>query len=263
MNRSTAVLVAAVCLSAAAGFGAYRGWSWWNGRAVDSQWAPPVATADRLATRGEAAARSGGPGTGDGQGSVAQSGTSQSGNVAANDGAPAAIPDEVPDLTMPDMDGHRHALRSYRGKPVIYNFWASWCVPCRREIPLLNTIQRQAGTKTLNVIGIAADLRENVVEFTRTTRMDYPLLVGEEAGAEAAQRFGVPLVLPFSVFVASSGQVVALKLGELHQDEATAILAVIRHLDQGKTDLPGARRQIADRLRELGAERARTRATQG
>jgi thiol-disulfide isomerase/thioredoxin len=266
MNRSTGVLVAAVCLSAAAGFGVYRGWSWWNGRAVDGQWAPPVATADRLATRGEAVASTAGPGAGDGQSSLAQGSGSQAGSSAATDGAPAtpaSIPDEVPDLTMPDMDGHRHALRSYRGKPVIYNFWASWCAPCRREIPLLNTIQHQAGTKTLNVIGIAADLRANVVEFTKTTRMDYPLLVGEEEGAEAAQRFGVPLVLPFSVFVASSGRVVALKLGELHQDEATAILAVIRHLDQGRTDLAGARQQIADRLRELAVERARAQATQG
>ena len=266
MNRSTGVLVAAVCLSAAAGFGAYRGWSWWSGRAVDDQWAPPVATADRPAARGEAAATAAGPGAGDGSGGVAQASNGQSGSNFTGEGAaatPTSIPDEVPDLTMPDMDGHRHALRSYRGKPVIYNFWASWCAPCRREIPLLNTIQRQAGTKTLNVIGIAADVRENVVEFTRTTRMDYPLLVGEEEGAEAARRFGVPLVLPFSVFVASSGRVVALKLGELHQDEATAILAVIRRLDQGKTDLPGARRQIADRLRELATERAQTQAAQG
>ena len=248
MNHPSPALVALVCLSAAAGFGLYRGLQWVNARPVAAdQWAPPVIDA---ATAAVAAAASG-ANQPDGAGTEPEADTE-----AGQAHSVASIPEEVPDLTMPDLQGQRHALRSYRGRPVIYNFWASWCVPCRREVPLLNRIQQQAGEKSLTVVGIAADLQANVVEFTKTTKMNYTLLVGEQEGAEAAQRFGVPLVLPFSVFTASDGRVVALKLGELHRDEATAMLASIRRLDQGKLTLAQARKQIADRLRELAAERA-------
>lgn len=241
MNRPNAALVAMVCLSAAAGFAAYRGLSWWNDRPVDAtQWAPRLPS----------------PSAGSASSSVATP-------DADSPPEPPPIPDEVPDLAMPDLQGQRHGLRSYRGRPVIYNFWASWCEPCRREIPLLNSIQRQASDNSLHVVGIAADLKENIVEFLRTTRISYPVLIGEQEGTEAAQRFGVPLVLPFSVFVASDGRVVALKLGELHQDEATAMLAAIRRLDQGKASLAETREQIAARMKELSVERAKQAGTSG
>lgn len=247
MKRQHAALITLVCLSAAAGFGVSRGLQWWNARPIDAgQWAPPVGGA---APSAEVA------------GGERRNPEASAEAVLPPDAAP--IPDEVPDLTLPDLQGRRHALRSYRGKPVIYNFWASWCVPCRREIPLLNLIQHQAGEKSLHVVGIAADVQQNVVEFVKTTRMDYPLLIGEQEGAEAAQRFGVPLVLPFSVFVASDGRVVALKLGELHQDEATALLAAVRRFDQGKLSLAETRQQIAERMKELAVARAKQAAEAG
>jgi thiol-disulfide isomerase/thioredoxin len=251
MNRPSATLVALVCLSGAAGFGVYRGVQWWSARPVDAmQWSAPLADT----ASGRAGVRPAPAGT---------DGAETDPAPAAGDPPATPVPDEVPDLTLPDLQGQRHSLRSYRGKPVIYNFWASWCVPCRREIPLLNQLQRQAVDNSLYVVGIAADLRENVVEFTKSTRMDYALLIGEQEGAEAAQRFGVPLVLPFSVFVASDGRVVALKLGELHQDEATAMLATIRRLDQGKVSLAEARSLIAERMKELAVERAKQANTSG
>ena len=124
---------------------------------------------------------------------------------------------------------------------------------------MLNEIQHNGSENGVQIVGIAADLRANIVDFLKQVHVDYRVLVGEREGSEAAARFGVPLVLPFSVFVSSAGQVVAVKVGELHRDEAVAMLAVIHELDTGKRDLANARQQIATRLRELAVERARVR----
>jgi thiol-disulfide isomerase/thioredoxin len=171
--------------------------------------------------------------------------------------APTPISDQVPDLSLPDLEGRQHSLASFKGRPTVFNFWASWCAPCRREIPLLNDIQHNSGDNGIQIVGIAADLQSNVVEFVKKTRIDYRILMGEHEGSEAAARFGVPLVLPFSVFVSAAGQVVAVKVGELHRDEAMAMLAAIHELDAGKRDLAATRQQIAARLRELAVERAK------
>jgi len=84
--------------------------------------------------------------------------------------------------------------------------------------------------------------------------MDYPVLMGEQEGYEAAERFGVSLVLPFSVFADSQGRIVALKVGELHADQAAAILDRVRDVDANRLTLTDARHQIADKLRDLATE---------
>jgi hypothetical protein len=81
-------------------------------------------------------------------------------------------------------------------------------------------------------------------------------MAGEKEGAEAAARFGMPLVLPFTVFADSSGKIVAIKSGELHRDEAAAILAVVRRVDDGRLTLVAARTQISERLKQLRVEKA-------
>jgi thiol-disulfide isomerase/thioredoxin len=180
--------------------------------------------------------------------------------AAAADGAAASakppVPEMVPDIRLQDVAGKLHALHEYRGAPTIINFWATWCAPCRREIPLLNTLRHDYGGQRLQVVGIAVDFKEAVAEFVKKTQLDYPLLVGEQDGVDAAARFGMELVLPFSIFVDSAEHIVAVKVGELHREEADAILAGIHSLDQGTISLPLVRKQIADRLRQLAVERA-------
>jgi thiol-disulfide isomerase/thioredoxin len=171
------------------------------------------------------------------------------------------IPETVPDIALHDVAGKRRRLKEYSGQPTIINFWATWCVPCRREIPLLNELRRAYASpdkaKRLEIVGIAVDFKESVAEYVTKTRIDYPLLVGEQDGVDAAGKFGMELVLPFSIFVDGSDRIVAVKVGELHRPEADAILAAIRQLDAGTLDLATARQGIAARLRELAAERAR------
>jgi thiol-disulfide isomerase/thioredoxin len=172
--------------------------------------------------------------------------------------APARpIPDTVPDVKMPDLGGQQKSLRDFLGHPLIINFWATWCAPCRREIPLLQQLRRAYQGDGLTVVGIAVDFRSAVADYVRRQTIDYPLLIGEDSGLAAAEQFGMQTVLPFSVFADAQGHIVALKIGELHRDEADYILGTMRSLAAGTLSLQEAHASIAQRLRELAAERAR------
>jgi thiol-disulfide isomerase/thioredoxin len=180
------------------------------------------------------------------------------GAASAPQGPPARpIPDTVPDLKLPDLGGQQKSLRDFLGHPLIINFWATWCAPCRREIPLLQQLRRAYQGDGLTVVGIAVDFRTAVADYVRRQAIDYPLLIGEDAGLAAAEQFGMQTVLPFSVFADAQGRIVALKIGELHRDEADYILGTMRSLAAGTLSLAEAHAGITQRLRELAAERAR------
>ena len=166
------------------------------------------------------------------------------------------IPDDVPDIVLPDLEGHSHHLTDYRGKLLVINFWATWCDPCRREIPLLKSLRAEFSKDGLEIVGIAVDSSADVAKYAQAHGMAYPLLVGERGGLEAATAFGMELVLPFSVFADRAGHVVALKVGELRPDEAHAILSGLRDLDQGRLTLRAAQARIAAQMADLSARHA-------
>jgi thiol-disulfide isomerase/thioredoxin len=178
------------------------------------------------------------------------------GQVSREPKAPSpTVPETLPDVTLPDGSGTPHSLVSWQGKPLIINFWATWCGPCREEIPLLNTLRKERAADELEVIGIAIDEQQAVLKFAKEIGIEYPVLMGEQEGYEAAEKFGVAsLVLPFSVFVDRQGRIVTLKVGELHPDQAAAILDRVRDVDANRLTLADARRQIADKLRGLAAD---------
>jgi thiol-disulfide isomerase/thioredoxin len=168
-----------------------------------------------------------------------------------------AIPDRLPQFTLPDREGKSRSLSEWKGRPLVVNFWATWCAPCRHEIPLLRQLRHERTADRLEIIGVAIDQREDVLKYAREIGMDYPLLIGEKEGYAAAEAFGVSLVLPFSVFADREGQIVTLKIGELHRDEAEFILDRMREVDAEKLTLPAAREQIAAKMREFAVARAK------
>jgi len=170
--------------------------------------------------------------------------------------APPKVPDRVPQLQLPAVDGQVHSLTDWKGRPLVVNFWATWCDPCRREIPLLKALRREHARDGLEIVGIAIDSRESVQKYAAERAIDYPLLVGEREGLQAAAAFGMETVLPFSVFADREGRVVTLKVGELHRDEAELILGRIRDLQAGRLTLEAARAQITAGVRSLRQARA-------
>jgi len=166
------------------------------------------------------------------------------------------VPEVLPELALPGLDGTRHRLTDWQGRPLVVNFWASWCEPCRREIPLLRSLRRERAIDHLEIVGIAIDFRDTAQKYAKESGIDYPVLVGEQGGLEAVAAFGMDPVLPFSAFADPGGRIVTLKVGELHRDEADFILDRMRDLDQGRLSLAAAREQIAAGISRLNLHRS-------
>jgi thiol-disulfide isomerase/thioredoxin len=171
--------------------------------------------------------------------------------------AAAPAPLELPDITLPDTSGAPRKLSAWRGHPLIVNFWATWCEPCRREIPLLESLRRKAADH-LEVVGVAVDDRDPVLQYMKQVSIDYPVLVGgTDQGMAAVEAFGMQPVLPVSVFADMRGRIVAAKLGELHPDDAQLILARLADVDAGHMPLEKAREEISSGLAALAAARSK------
>ena len=129
------------------------------------------------------------------------------------------------DLTLNDLDGKPHRLDEWRGQLVLLNFWATWCTPCLKEIPLLVETQQQHGPRGLQIVGIAMDEVEPVRAFAQRLRMNYPLLIGQAEVARAMDELGDPLgAFPFSVLIAPDGRILDRRSGDLSREEITAWL---------------------------------------
>jgi cytochrome c biogenesis protein CcmG/thiol:disulfide interchange protein DsbE len=133
----------------------------------------------------------------------------------------------APDVTLKDLDGKDLSLSQYKGKVVLVNFWATWCDPCRVEIPWLIEMQQKYSAKGFTVLGIAMDEEgaKVVNPFVNKERFDvngaqsqmnYPIVIGND---EAADKFGGLLGYPTSVLVSRDGKVIKRITGIISADE--------------------------------------------
>ncbi len=167
------------------------------------------------------------------------------------------IPAQLPYFSLQNLSGKSTSIDSWKGKSLIINFWATWCAPCRREIPLLKTLASDWAGRNLAVIGIAVDYPDKVREFVGQFKIDYPVLVGEQDALEVAARFGMDSpAFPFTVFTDRRGEVVALFVGELHRPQADFILSEVQNLDQDRVRLSEAQRAITEGLATLSDNHA-------
>jgi thiol-disulfide isomerase/thioredoxin len=178
------------------------------------------------------------------------------GPAPASPPARAPTPQQLPDFSLPDLSGTPHRLSDWSGRTLVINFWATWCEPCRREIPLLEALHGENAGKNMEIVGIAVDHPDSVQKMVKDLKIGYPVLVGEKGGLAAVSAFGMDTVLPFTVFADPQGRIVTLKVGELHRDDATFILARLADLAAGSTDLEAARGRIDDEMRRLAVVRA-------
>ena len=158
----------------------------------------------------------------------------------------------APPLVLKTLDGRSIATQDLKGQVVIATFWATWCAPCRREIPLLEGLSGHWGDRGVQIVGIAVDHRDAVVNYARELRIEYPILIGEQDALDVAASLGFESpVFPFTVFTDRRGEVVALYVGELHQPQADFILSVVQNLNQEHLELKEARRTIAEGLLKI------------
>lgn len=129
-------------------------------------------------------------------------------------------------LELPDAAGQPQVLAQWRGRPLLINFWASWCGPCLEEMPLLDEIARQQGVTGVQVLGIARDSAANVSAYARAHPASYPLLMANDAVVDLFAALGNPAQgLPFSLLVAANGEVLSVRLGAFQDAELRGLLA--------------------------------------
>lgn len=135
--------------------------------------------------------------------------------------AEALIGAPAPEFSFPNLDGELRSLADYDGNVRVVNFWATWCAPCRREMPALNKLQRRLGERGFTVIGIALDEPDAVAAYVAELGVEYPIVVPETlAGMRYLNIMGNAAgLLPYTVFVDRGGRVDAVHLGELSAEE--------------------------------------------
>ena len=122
----------------------------------------------------------------------------------------------LPSFTLPDLEGTPHSATQWVGKVLVLNFWATWCPPCRKEIPEFIALQDELGAKGLQFVGIAIDEPAAVRDFATRIAFNYPVLIGDISILKLARRLGNRLQgLPFSVIFDRNGRVIYNALGEL------------------------------------------------
>jgi thiol-disulfide isomerase/thioredoxin len=118
----------------------------------------------------------------------------------------------APDFTLKNLGGKPVQLSSYRGQAVLLNFWATWCEPCKIEMPWFVELQKDYGPQGLQIVGVAMDDSDesDIAKFVKDMGVNYPILIGKEAVGE---EYGGVNVLPTTFFIDRDGKIVAREFG--------------------------------------------------
>lgn len=129
-------------------------------------------------------------------------------------------------LSLPDAAGKEQSIGQWRGKVVVVNFWATWCAPCREEMPEFVRAQTEFGSRGLQFVGIAVDQADKVDQFAKDLGLNYPTLIGGYGAVELSKTLGNRLAaLPFTIIVDRQGQVVHTQLGPLKPSQLRSIVS--------------------------------------
>lgn len=130
-----------------------------------------------------------------------------------------------PEFAMLDTEGELRNIKDWEGKVVLLNFWATWCPPCKKEIPDFIALQQEYGDKGLQIVGIAMNNNEEVNAFALEMGINYPLMAGETESIELARRYGNQIgALPYTVVINKNGEVSSTFAGELSKKSALKLL---------------------------------------
>jgi len=128
-----------------------------------------------------------------------------------------------PEFSLPDENGKIRNIKEWDGKVLVINFWATWCPPCRKEMPAFIELQEEYGKQGLQFIGVAIDDPEKVVDFMDTYGVNYPMLIGDIKAIEVSKSYGNRFgALPYTVIVSRQGEMTFVQRGELTKEAAEA-----------------------------------------
>lgn len=143
----------------------------------------------------------------------------------------AYIPQSQPDLvnfTLPGMTGEKLTLSDWHGKIIVLNFWATWCPPCIREIPLLIKQQALWQNQGVQFVGVAIDDKHKVQRFMKDQPINYPIMLGGISTMEIAKKMGNSHdVLPYTIIIDRYGKIIKTRTGEVTQTMLNKIIQPI------------------------------------
>lgn len=149
-------------------------------------------------------------------------------NIGKNaETATAATAPAIPifDLTLSDLNGQAQSLGQWRGKVLIVNYWATWCAPCREEMPGFSRLQDKYRDKGVQFVGISIDTADKIIEFQKSTPVTYSLLIGDITVMENSAKLGNSRqALPFTAVFDRDGRLSATKLGRFSEPELERLL---------------------------------------
>lgn len=119
---------------------------------------------------------------------------------------PGELAGTAPAFTLTDLNGKQISLASFRGKVVVLDFWATWCPPCKREIPDFVDLQKEYGSRGVQILGIALDEPDKVQAFARQNGMNYPVLLGTD---EVSMQYGGIEGIPTTFVIDKNGKIVS------------------------------------------------------
>jgi thiol-disulfide isomerase/thioredoxin len=158
----------------------------------------------------------------------------------------AAAPEQLPEFTLNDIWGKPHSISEWSGEPLLINFWATWCAPCRREMPLFQTLHNERSVSGIQIVGIAIDRQPDVQSYIAEAGISYPILQGEIDAMAVSDLFGLDgLGLPFSVLVASDGKILTVHIGEIVREQLTAMVEISIGVESGELGIEQARQRLA------------------
>lgn len=132
--------------------------------------------------------------------------------------------------TLPDIHGENQALSQWAGNVLVVNFWATWCEPCREEIPEFIETQNKFRDQGLVFLGIALDQENKVIAYSHEFEINYPVLIGNLSTWSIAEAAGnVQSVLPYTVVINHEGEIVETYLGRVHQNKLEKVLIPLLH----------------------------------
>jgi thiol-disulfide isomerase/thioredoxin len=124
-----------------------------------------------------------------------------------------------------DLAGRTRRVAEWKGRVLVCNFWATWCAPCREEIPLLSAAREKFAPNGVEILGIAIDVAAKVQEFVKSVAIGYPVLLAGGEGLDVMRDLGNPSgALPFTVILDRDGALAHRKLGLLKRPDLEAVL---------------------------------------
>jgi thiol-disulfide isomerase/thioredoxin len=130
--------------------------------------------------------------------------------------------------SFPDAQNKPQSLAQWRGKVLVVNFWASWCSPCREEMPALDALQEKYAPKDVQFIGISAEDVSKLIQFSTEVKVGYPLLAGDIDAMSLAESMGNDKsIVPYTVVVDKKGKIAGIWFGTVDNSKLEATLAAL------------------------------------